>query len=121
MSYLSEEQQGLQPSSQPEVVQCPGYPRTLTRQWQMIWLPSGALTFQAGLSVGEVLPVPRGYPSVPPQPRSALPGIQAQPATRSLVSSPSMAPALAARSVLCARCRKGLMGLPPPLQPLAME
>lgn len=33
--------------------------------------------FQAGLSVREVLPVPRGYPSVPPQPRSTLPGLQA--------------------------------------------
>lgn len=76
--------------------------------------------FEAGLFVGDVLPVPRGYPSVPPQPRSALPGLQAQPATRSLVSSPSMPSALAARSVLHAWCRTGLMGLPPPLQPLAM-
>lgn len=33
--------------------------------------------FQAGLSVREVLPVPHGYPSVPPQPRSTLPGLQA--------------------------------------------
>lgn len=78
------------------MVQCPGHPRTLTRRWQTIWLPSRALTFQAGLSVGEVLPVPRGYLSVPPGARSALPRLQVQPATRTLVSSPSTAPVPAA-------------------------
>jgi len=77
----------------------------------MTWLPSGGLTFQAGLSVGEVLPVPRSYPSVPPQPRSALPRLQAQPAAPSPVSSPSTAPASAARSMLWAWCQTGLVGL----------
>lgn len=75
VSYLSQELEALQPLSQPEVVQCPGHPRTLTRQWQMIWLLPGGLTFQAVLYVGEVLPVLRGYLSFPPQPRSALPGL----------------------------------------------
>ena len=31
VSYLSKELQALQPPCQPEVVQCPGHPRTPTR------------------------------------------------------------------------------------------
>lgn len=119
-SFLSKELQALQPSSQPEVVQCSGHPRTLTKQWQTIWLRSRGLTFRAGLSAREVLPVPHGL-SV----HSLSAKVSPAPATGATCHSAShfqlqTAPALAARSVLHAWCQRGLVGVSPPLKPLAI-